>query len=266
MAWTGAKSRVLAGIVGGVVIGAVVAVKLAFFPSIKEDYFAMNQRSLRAVPFGLVVVRPTHFPKSAHKGVMWGSAPRLGKPVWRMLGRNVSLPELIGAAYGKNADRVVLPVTAPHTNYDFLVTATRNQQQQLQRAIRNKLGLDARTEMRDTAVLALKAPDPSQLHLAPSDAHAAQNVKFDNGRLQFTHIQMGELLQGLEQVTKLPVTDKTGLTNYYDFSIAWGPQVETRLRNEATAQAVVNKIVNDLGLVMEPDEDRTEMLVVRNAR
>ncbi|MGA2246318.1 MAG: TIGR03435 family protein [Verrucomicrobiota bacterium] len=264
MAWSGTKSKVVTAVLGVAVILAAVAAKLSFFPSVKEAYFAMNERSLQAAPFGLVVVRPTHFPKAARKGVLWGSAPRFGKPVWRMMGRNVSLQDLFGAAYEKSADRVVLPATAPKTNFDFLVTATGDQRQRLQSVLRQKLGLVARTELRDTEVLELKTNDASSSRLTVSAA-ASEDVHLDNGKLHFTHVRVQDLLRGLEQVTKLPVVDKTTLTNYYDFSVDWGPQMMRQLQNEATAADAVKKILDDLGLTLEPDEDQTEMLVVKSA-
>ncbi|HUC86587.1 MAG TPA: TIGR03435 family protein [Candidatus Acidoferrales bacterium] len=261
---TATKSKLAAGALALALIAAAVAVKMVFYPSVKDEYFTLNQRSLRDVPFGLVVLRPTHFPKSARTGVMWGSEPRPGKPVRRVMGRNVSLQELFATAYGKNADRVLLPPDAPKTNFDFLVTAAGDQQQRLQTAIRRRLGLVAKTEMREAEVLALTVNDPNLPRLTVSDAKAGQKVDFNNGKLQFTHIGIQDLMRGLEQVLKVPVVDKTSLTNYYDFSVAWGPQMQRQLQNDATATAAVKKILDDLGLALESDHDQTEMLVVKS--
>jgi uncharacterized protein (TIGR03435 family) len=265
MAWTATKSKVLVTALSLVLLAAAVAVKLAFFPSVKDDYFAMNQRSLQETPFGLVVVRPTHFPKTTHPGIRGGSAKRFGKQVWRMMGRDVSLQQVFGMAYAQSAERVVLPATAPNTNFDFLVTTTGDQRKCLQEALRKKLGLIAKTETRETAVLAMKIHDAGLPALVVSDANAKQNVDMDNGKLHFTHMRLDELVRGLEQAMKTPVVDKTSLTNYYDFSIELSPQVQRQLRNEATAADAVKSILASLGLELDPDTASTEMLVVRNA-
>ena len=57
-------TKIILAVSAVLLVIAMVAVKLVFFPSIKDAYFAMNGRSLEQVPSGLVVVRPTHFGKS----------------------------------------------------------------------------------------------------------------------------------------------------------------------------------------------------------
>lgn len=247
------------------VLAAGVAVKWFFFPSAKDDYFAMNQRSFRQVPSGIVVVRQTHFPKSMRKGIMSDSIQVSGHRVWRMMGRNVTLQQLMGVAYGRSADRVVLPAIVSDTNYDFLVTARGNMEETLQAAIRKRLGFVAHAEMRDTDALALKVQDTSLPGLAVSDAGAKQDVNFDNGKLYFTHTRLKMMTDGLEQMLKKPIIDKTNLTNFYDFSVTWDSQMQRQLQNDSTAAAAVKKILAGWGLGLEPDNDLVEMLVVKSA-
>jgi len=64
----------------------------------------------------------------------------------------------------------------------------------------------------------------------------------------------------------MPVVDKTGLTNFYDFSVAWDPQVRQQLHDRQTARAAVDKILNAFGLALKPDTAPLEMLVVKNAK
>jgi|ERR1039457_3895862 uncharacterized protein (TIGR03435 family) len=255
---------VLAGTVALIIVAAV-AVKWIFFPSIKDAYFTMNQQSLGQAPSGLVVVRPTHFPKSIRKGIMSDTIQVSGQRVWRMMGRNVTFQQLVAAAYGRSEARVVLPATAPKTNFDFLVTVRGNQQQQLQKAIRKKLGFIAQTETSDEEVLTLKIANGTLPGLTASDASAKPNVHFDKGKLYFTHMRPSALTEGLEQMLKLPVVDKTDLTNFYDFSAVWDSQMQRQIQNEATATAAIKKILNGWGLALEPDSDRVEVLVVKSA-
>lgn len=257
--------KIVLGCAVALAVLAAVAVKWTFFPSIKEEYFKMNQQSFRQVPAGLVFVRPTHFAKSMHKGIMSDTVQVSGKPVWRMMGRNVTLQQLIAAAYGRPAARVVLPAIAPTNNFDFLLTVSDGQQQHLQSAIRKKLGFIAQKEMRDTDVLAMKVKDASLPGLAASDAGTKPNVNFKDGKLYFMHMRVQVMTGGLEQMLKMPVVDKTGLTNFYDFSAVWDLQMQRQLQNGANTAAAVGKILDGWGLELEPDNSQIEMLVVKNA-
>lgn len=259
------KNKLIAVGTVALLVIAAVAVKWFFFPSVKDDYFTMNPRNFHQVPSGLVVVRPTHFPKSVRKGIMSDAVRISGKQVWRMMGRNVTFQQLMAVAYGRNADRVVLPVDAPKTNFDFLVTVRGNQQPRLQAAIRKKLGFIAHPEMRDEEVLAVKVQDASLPGLTVSDANSRPNVSFDHGQLHVTHMRLQMIMGGLEQTLRQPVVDKTDLTNFYDFSVVMDPKTEQQLQNETNAAVAVKRILASWGLGLVPDNHQVEMLVVRSA-
>jgi len=259
------RTKVVLGALVLTLIAAVVAVKLMFFPVIKDDYFGMKQENLREVPSGLVVVRPTHFPKSARKGIVSDSVRKSGKPVWRMMGRNVSFQQLMAVAYGRNPDRVIVPPDAPKTNFDFLFTMSGDLQPRLQAAIRKKLGFVARLEKRDSDALALTVQDASLPGLVVSDGNAKPNVNFEKGKLYFTHMRVQMMLDGLEQALKMPVVDKTDLTNFYDFSVTMDAQLQRQMQNDATATAAVKRILGAWGLALVPDTEQIEMLVVHSA-
>jgi uncharacterized protein (TIGR03435 family) len=265
MTWTKVRTRAVAGALILALAAAAVIVKLKFFPPIKEAYFALNDRSLQQVSSGLVVVRPTRFAKSHFNGIVSSMVPVSGKPVRRIMGRNVSFKDLIATAYGQNADRVAPPSDSPKTNFDFLVTVRDHQRQRLQEAIRTQLGFVARLEAHEVNVLALKVENANLPGLALSAGDKKENLEFNDGKLCFTHVRLGAMAGGLEQVLRTPVVDKTGLTNFYDFSFAWDEQVQRQLQNGPTARGVVDKILNDRGLALKPDTATLEMLVVRRA-
>src|SRR5580700_3713917 len=98
---TRTKMIVLAGI-AVVLIAAGVAVKMMFFPAIKEVFFQVSPQRLRQVPRGLVVVRPTHFSISPQKGI---TSVNVRGTRW-MVGRDVTFQQLIALAYGWNSSRV----------------------------------------------------------------------------------------------------------------------------------------------------------------
>lgn len=257
------KTKVITGLVILALIATAVAIKVFFFPSVKNDYFATNQRSLSQVPFGLLVLRPTQFPKSSRRGVVYTSVRHFGKKGWRIVGRNVSFTELMATAYDRNPDRVVLPESVPPTNFDFLVTVSGDPGPPLQKLIHDKLGFTAHTEKRDEAILAVKVQDASLPGLVISDANSKPGSKPDKNRINFTHLHIQQVTQGLEEAISTPVVDRTGLTNFYDFSIAWNADIEHRLENSSTATDAVKSILSAWGLTLVPDTDQVEMLVVQ---
>lgn len=78
-------------------------------------------------------------------------------------------------------------------------------------------------------------------------------------------MRLKELTGGFEQVLRTPVVDETGLSNYYDFSLAWNTQFLMRLRDESTARPAVDKLLGGWGLGLEPDTASLEELVVKKA-
>jgi hypothetical protein len=133
MAW---KKIMLSGALVVVLVMAV-AVKFFYFPSVKAAWFQFSSQKLRQVPGGLVIVRPTSFPKSLHKGVIMAGV----KGTFRVLGRNVPLQQLMATAYDFNPARVVLPPEAPTNNFDFLVTTPSSPDEHLRLAVRKKLAM-----------------------------------------------------------------------------------------------------------------------------
>ncbi len=243
------------------VLMAAVVVKLIFFPSVKDAWFAMNQGNLQHVPLGLVIIRPTHFPGNTfRKGVMYAPSQK----DFRVMGRDVPLRDVIATAYGENPGRVLLPPGAPTNNFDFIVTlAAKEPRQRMQKAIRSKFGYTAQKQTLDTDVLALKVENPYLPGLTVSAADGKEKVDFKKGKLYLTHMQLKELTGGFEQVLKKPVVDETGLTNYYDFSLTYNARVVTSLRGDTTARTAVDQILAGWGLGLQPDTASVEMLVVK---
>ena len=263
MAWTKTKTTVTVGVVVLVLVAMAVVVKLIFFPSVKDAYFMINNRSLQRVPAGLVIVRPTHFPSSPRKSSPPGIMETSVKGAQRMVGSNVTFQQLMAIAYSYNPGRIALPFDPPNGNFDFLVTVPKDPQTRLKSAIRRKLGYVARVETRDTSVLALRVEDPNSPGLKVSPDSEKENTDVKNGRLYFTHMLLGVITDGLQQMIKMPVVDETGLTNFYDFSLVWDTQTQRMLQNGTMDQATGQKILAKWGLGLEPDTASIEMLVVK---
>ena len=250
-------AKIILATVAMVILGAAaVTVKLVWFPSVKEAWFQVNPQRLRRVPPGIVVVRPTHYPKAATNSVSYSNN---GKG-W-MVGRNVSFQVLMAMAYSYNPGRVSLPPSAPENNFDILVTVSPNPNEHLKTAIQKKTGYTASVETQDADVLALKVTDPNSPGLQVSNGDEKQNTNFKNGRLFFTHTKLSEISSGLTSVLKMPVVDKTDLTNFYDFSLAWKPGMNPN----NLSRDDIDKILAEWGLDLEPDTASIEMLVVKRA-
>jgi uncharacterized protein (TIGR03435 family) len=242
-----------------VLIVAAVALKMIFFPSVKDSWFQANGRKLQQVPAGFVVIRPTHFPKSPTNGMAFAN---IKGNRW-MTGRNVTFQQLMATAYSYNSGRIVLPPSAPKNNFDFLVTTSSSPEDHLRVAILKKTGYAASVETRDTDVLALKVEDPNSPGLKVSDADEKQDVSPKKGRLYFTHMKLNVVTDGMEQMLKTPVVDKTGLTNFYDFSLAWDAPTRRQMQSGTLDPETGGKILDEWGLGLEPDTASIEMLVVK---
>lgn len=254
---------VLVSVLVLVLVAAVVAVKVIFFPSVSDKFFQINPQRLQNVPPGLVVVRPTHFPASPQKSSPTGMSITSVKGAMWIVGRNVTFQQLIAAAYGYNPGRIALPVGAPKVNFDCLVTVPKDPEARLQAAIKRKLGYTAQKETRDTDVLALKVENPNSDGLKASSDSEKENTNVKNGRLYFTHTHLSTVTDGLEGILKTPVVDKTGLTNYYDFSLIWDAHTAQQIQSGTLDNETGKKILAEWGLGLEPDTASIEMLVVK---
>ena len=249
-----------------VLVATVVAVKMIFFPSVNEKYFQTSAARLQQAPPGLVVVRPTHFSDSAKRSSPQNQFGYAGvNRTDSMVGINVAFQNLIAAAYNFNPGRVALPSGAPKGNFDYLVTVTKDAQASLQSAIRRKLGYTAHVETRDTPVFALKVENPNSPGLKVSTA-TLENQTQKNGRLYFTHVTLAVVKENLEQILKTPVVDKTGLTNFYDFSLIWDAQTAKQIQSGTLDIETGKNILAEWGLGLEPDTETIDMLVVEKAK
>ena len=179
-----------------------------------------------------------------------------------VLGRNVSLQQLMATAYNFNLARVVLPPDAPTNNFDFLVTTPSNPLEHLRLAVRKKIGYAAHPETRTADVLDLKVVDASLPGLTVSDASEKQNVRFENRKLDFTHMPLEVIANESERMLSTPVVDKLELTNFYDFSMVWNEQTQRQMRNGTMTRDAMDKILAAWGLGLQADTASIPVLLV----
>lgn len=228
------------------------------FARVKDSYFEPDTDQLRKVPANLLVVRPTHFPRDYAKVSHYHNGDSLARTV----GRNVSFQRMMAEAYDCDYGQVSLPPGTPSGHFDFLVTRPAQVRQQLRRAIEKELGYKAHQEMRETEVFILTVSNPALPGLTPSTEGETSDATFKDGQLHFTHKAMDYIVDGLEQGLDLPVLDQTGLTNYYDFSLAWNEKVQKAVENGQLDRERTRKFFASLGLDLEVTNIPMEMYVV----
>ena len=243
------------------VVASVTVVKSQPSAVVSDAYFAPDTDKLQAAPADIAVVQPTHFPQAAAKI----KHVHNGDSLARTVGRNVTFRDLMAEAYDCGPGCVVLPADAPKGGFDFLVTVSPQTRKHLRAAIETDLGYTASAETRDTEVLVLQVEDPSLSGLTPSTDGDA-DISLQDGKLNLTHQPLSLVVRGLEDGLALPVVDRTGLTNYYDFSVTWNSKVTQSMREGGFPLDKAQKVLNQWGLELKPDTARLEMFTVKRTR
>lgn len=265
MAWTKAKTAVVVGVVVLIAAGtATVSIKKVKAHEVKpasaETWRIAGltwQQVGQTAPE--VKVLPTKFRPPVKimqtcDGLRWG-------------GIDVSVREMMRAAYRGAPGRVAFPDGEPQEKYDFISTLTDGTEEALQSEITKTLGLTARWETVETNALVLKVANPD----APGLKQASLSPD-EYGDLRHGHIHcFGEklswtprmppwgLTKYLEIVFQVPVVDQTEF-NWFCFNIdlRWKVKSDPSANQEALKQAMLEQ----LGLELVPTNMPVEILVV----
>jgi len=265
MAWTKAKTPLVASAVALlVVVGTIVEVRKARADEKADDSWRTDGLTWQQVgqTAPQVKILPTKFQL----------------PVTHMLtsdgikrgGINVSVREILWAAYRCGPGRMAFHAGEPQERYDFISTLRWGTEEALQREVKKTLGLSGRWEKVETNILALRVRNPDALGLKPA---AYQPSEF--GDLRGGHIHwFGQplswkppmppwgLTKQLERIFQIPVVDETGLTGSYNLDLRWKVKADPNANEEAIKQAVIGQ----LGLELVPVRKPVEMLIVERAQ
>jgi len=238
MAWAKAKTTI---------IGASVLLAAATATSVAINW-ELSSKALNKNP-PIIILQPTQF-----KSIMTGGAQSGDKIVFK----NVSLPLLLATAYHHPTlqFRMVLPSNHPAGNFDFMFTLSGDWTEALKGAIQKQFGLVAHVETRQTDVLLAKTINP----YAPGLKIVSTNENQLTGNFRdvvFKGVQIDALTSWLEAVTKMPVINQTGLTNYYDITVKWKPQA-----GQSEDDAIRQLLPKQFGIELVPTNMPIEMLVV----
>jgi uncharacterized protein (TIGR03435 family) len=246
----------------GIAILAVAAVAMIKgHQAVKDAYFEPDTDKLRQVPANLLVIRPTRFPHAYGKIRHYHGNESLARTV----GQNVSFQSMMAEAYDCDFAQVILPPGAPQGNFDFLVTKPAQVREQLRTAIQKQLGYTAHCEKRDMDALILEISDPSLPGLTISGSNEDSDINYKGGKLYFTHKPFDHIVDGLSQGLDEPILDQTGLTNYYDFSMAWNADIEKAMQHGSVDLAKTEKVIANWGLGLEATNVSMDVYVVEKA-
>ena len=256
MAWTKAKTAVVAG----VVVLFVAATTTVTVKQIQEHRrypwedlpFSMDKLS-KAPP--QVRIIPSRF--SGPKGM---GTEGNGK----MMGLGQQPRDLFPNAYHISEVRTVFEAQLPTNRYDFIASLSQGSDVALQHEIESKFGLDTVRKLIKTNVLLLTLKNPGAPGLIPvtrSPSHPGQIIE-GNGQFLCKASPISYLADYLlEPCYQIPVIDGTGLAGTYDFTLkwkehGWEPQDLAALKQD---------LLDQLGLELVPTNMPVEMLVVTKA-
>jgi len=264
MAWTKAKTAVVVGVAAILATCmTTIVVKEMFFPQIKDDYFLADYRHFQNLPRGLFTLRATHFstPTNGFDYSAETSSPS-GEHVTLFIGRNRTFEQLIAKAYGGSLPYTEFPANLPKGNFDYLCTILDSRAgEHLQAAIKQKLGYVANWKQKDTGVFLLEVKTPNSPRLKASDPTSRSLVQGNSrDQLEFQHWPMWGLAHEIEIIANVPVLDKTGLANFFDFNLDCS---RADLKNQDWDAA--NRALDELGLELVRTNMPIEMLVVEKA-
>ena len=263
MAWTKVKTAIAAS--AGILLAgtAIVGVKKIEVYHANRDAWRSARLTWQQVGETPPQVRilPTKFKPPVHNmqtcdGTRWG-------------GIRVSVREILRAAYRAAPGRVIFPGGEPQEKYDFISTLSDGAEEALQRELKKTLGFTGRWETNDTDALALKVRNPDAAGLNPGFW-----IPDEYGDLSHGHIHcFGEglswappmppwgLTKYLEMIFQKPVVDETGLTGRYNIDLQWKVKADP----QANRDAVIQALLDQLGLELAPTNLPVEMLVVEKA-
>lgn len=256
------RKIILTATVGAVLLTMAVAMDMEY-QSVRAKDSWFDPSKLKHAPENLVVIRTTHFPEAYGKIYERHNDDDV---LSRVSGRNVTLRDLMAEAYDTGPGQVVLPPGAAGEHFDFIVTVPGDVRGRLQSAIRDATGYTGRVETRDADVLNLKVENASLPGLTASPDGEDEDVQYKDGRLYFKHKTARSLVRGLQDGLAKPVIDQTGLTNCYDFSLAWDMKITRSMQSGTWSLEGVQKALHGWGLGLEPSTETMDMLVVEKAR
>ena len=268
MAWTKAKTAIVVGVVAILTAGTTTITVKEIVAHREESHDEALWRVPHPNPDVLLKVRPqvTILPTKFQEDVIgWMHS---GGRRW-----GIGLPAkvIVSFAYDCPPGRVFFASGDPQKRYDFIANLPKGSDEALQRELKNKFGLVARMEMRDTDVLALRVQIPNAPGLQPPVGRVAEGAESDsvgnfhvyNEPISAPHPSMNFTLTiALEGYFGMPIVDQTGLKHNFEINLRWKDLGDQDPHHDALKRALLDQ----LGLELVPTNLPVQMLVVEQAK
>jgi uncharacterized protein (TIGR03435 family) len=275
MAWTNMKMAIVVG-VGVLLAAGTTTITVKEIQKRKMESLEVPKSMDWQVPkadFGVfykspdqIVIVPTKFTDDGQ----WCSDGSRGA-----MGIAQPLKEIIQVAYDSDKLRTVINCDLPAEKYDFIAKLVGPQERhketpinenwraEFQKIIAKKFGIKGRLAMRGTDVLVLKPSNTGVQgfkisHTMPN-GHAMMN---SHGIIACWEQQVSTLIGILEQKFQVPIIDRTGLKEAYDFALEWNQPDDKQPNLEGLKQALLNQ----LGLELVPSREPVEMLIIEKVK
>jgi uncharacterized protein (TIGR03435 family) len=265
MAWTKAKTPIVVSAVALIVVAATIEVRRARAADEKEDD-SWRSASLTWQQVGQtapqVKILPTKFqPPVTH--MLTSDGIKRG-------GINVSVREILWAAYRCGPGRMAFTAGEPQEKYDFISTLRQGTEEALQSELKKTLGLTGRWKNLETNILALKVQNPNAPGLKPAVWNPSESGNLSGGHIHC----FGEALswkpgtppwgltKQLERIFQMPIVDETDLTGSYNLDLRWKVKTDPNANQEAVKQALIEQ----LGLELVPVHKAVDMLIVEKVQ
>jgi uncharacterized protein (TIGR03435 family) len=252
MAWTKAKTAIVSGVVVLLAAGTTTVTVKEIQKHRNDSWQTRYAGSevLNRVPPQVRIV-PTKFPEGGGQCRAYNKLIGIGVPV-----RNI-----VQAAYGGRAGRMILSTDLPPDRYDYIANLAQNSDEALQREIKKKFGVVGKWETRETDVLLLKVKRANAQGLKPASAHIALANSYA-GHYSCTNAPLSWVAEFLDNYFEVPVIDRTGLNRHFDIDLKWDEPDQQHLNPEGLKQA----LLDEFGLELVPGREPVEMLMVERAK
>jgi len=264
MAWTKAKTPIVVSAVVIILVGTTIEVTKTRADENADDSWRSAGLTWQQVgqTAPQVKILPTKFQP----------------PVYHMLtsdgikrgGVNVSVREILWAAYRCGPGRMAFAAGEPQEKYDFISTLQQGTEEALQREVKKTLGLAGRWENLETNMLALKVQNPNAPGLKPAVWNPSEYGNLPGGHIHcFGEALSWEprmppwgLTKQLERIFQIPVVDETGLKAAYNIDLRWKVKTDPNANQEAVKQALIDQLGLELVAVNKP----VEILIVEKVQ
>lgn len=171
--------------------------------------------------------------------------------------QSFSLAQLVAQAYNVSPFAVVGERDLLDSKYAAEISLPRNDtelfEKVLQYALKDKLKISVKKEVREIEVYEMTAPNGVSKYLHVSEGKMTK-ASSDEGVIAGTNKKLDGIRIYAEEVLKTQVVDKTNLNGKYDYNLYWDAE---------TPKSIIKALEDQLGLVLKKKKIKSEVITVK---